>query len=277
MGRRPPFIALAAAVLVACSSGEAAAPPSPVSTVSVGTLPNEPQTVETTSPPDTTTEDTEPSTTEEPTTTRPATRRTTTTVAERPSTATVGRRADGNRLLMIGDSILAATAERYTGEMCARLVPMGWAVEVDAETGRDIDFAMTVLEERLDDGWDAAVIFLGNNYAGPAQYFEQRLTEVLDELSPRPVLLINVTEYERRQAEVNYVIDSVSRRRDDVRVLDWAALTSQDDRLLTGDGLHPSDEGRLALVDLVAEALGRAPRSGDDPECLPTEFDDDRN
>ena len=37
---------------------------------------------------------------------------------------------------MIGDSILASTSRRYTGEMCLGLVPLDWAVEVDAEKSR---------------------------------------------------------------------------------------------------------------------------------------------
>src|SRR5262245_15564757 len=47
---------------------------------------------------------------------------------------------EGTRVLMIGDSIMASTSSRYGGEMCKELVPRGWSVEVDAETGRFIDF-----------------------------------------------------------------------------------------------------------------------------------------
>ena len=41
----------------------------------------------------------------------------------------VGDKVIDNRLLVIGDSIMASTATRYSGLMCDKLVPLGWAVE----------------------------------------------------------------------------------------------------------------------------------------------------
>jgi hypothetical protein len=38
----------------------------------------------------------------------------------------IGPKVSGNRLLMIGDSILASTSSRYGNEMCDALVPLGW-------------------------------------------------------------------------------------------------------------------------------------------------------
>ena len=52
----------------------------------------------------------------------------------------IGEQITGNRVLVIGDSIMASTATRYTGYMCDELVPLGWAVEVEAEPSRFIDF-----------------------------------------------------------------------------------------------------------------------------------------
>ena len=62
--------------------------------------------------------------------------------------ARVGELADGNRMLVLGDSILEATSSRYGGEMCAALVPHGWAVEIDAENGRDAGVGLDVLQDR---------------------------------------------------------------------------------------------------------------------------------
>ena len=143
-------------------------------------------------------------------------------------------------MLMIGDSILAATAERYTGEMCDRLVPMGWAVEVDAQTGSPIEFGHTVLDRRLDAGWDAVVILLGTNYNGNAPAFADALGDMLDELEPIPVLLLTVSEYEERQAEVNYVIRTLGRQHDNVRVLEWSERTADDDSLLAATASTPA-------------------------------------
>ncbi len=57
---------------------------------------------------------------------------------------------DDARVLMIGDSIMASTSSRYGGEMCKELVPRGWDVEMDAESGRFVDFGDRVLDSRLD-------------------------------------------------------------------------------------------------------------------------------
>ncbi len=59
----------------------------------------------------------------------------------------VAERVNGNRLLVIGDSILASTATRYGKELCEALNPIGWSVEVDAEPGRFIDFGNEVAED----------------------------------------------------------------------------------------------------------------------------------
>ncbi len=82
---------------------------------------------------------------------------------------------DGRRVLMIGDSIMASTSRRYGGDMCAELVPRGWEVEIDAETGRFVDFGDRVLDARLDADWDAAVVMLGNNYGADQAVFEEYL------------------------------------------------------------------------------------------------------
>ena len=170
--RRPPFVpsALVALVLVACGSGEAAAP-EPASTVGdVGHLPAASAPLDTgvTVPCD-------------HRASLRRRRRTSHGAAPPPTTTTdrtrcerlepVGRLVDGNRVLVIGDSILASISDRHGGQLCDRLVPRGWAVEVDAETGQHVEYGRQVLRRRLGEGWDAAVVMLGNNYGGdPVAY-----------------------------------------------------------------------------------------------------------
>ena len=80
----------------------------------------------------------------------------------------IGPKVSGNRLLMIGDSIMASTSSRYGNEMCDALVPLGWQVAIEAEASRFAEFGVRVLDQRLnaEAGWDAAVVFLGTNYEG---------------------------------------------------------------------------------------------------------------
>ena len=280
MSRRTPLLALVvvgALGTAACSSGEAAAPLSPAPTVAhVGALPGTMRFGGSTS---TSSSTSSPSTSTTSTTIggarRAGTSTTTSTTSADPGARPVGRLVDGNRLLVIGDSLLASTAQRYGGDMCDQLVPMGWAVEIDAEVGRRIGFADQVLRRRLGAGWDAAVIMLGNNYDGDAPAFGADLEGVLDELAPRPVVLLSVTQFEQDRAEVNYILREQAAQRPNVRVVEWSERTADDDgELLGGDGLHLTDAGRRELVRMTSRALGRAP-SGFDGACLPTRYTDD--
>ena len=272
MHRRPLLLASLALALVACGSGEALSREEPPATVGdVGQLPSE-VVAATSAPPDAAVESTEPAGTTETTAESPSTSVATATAVAGP----VGRVVDGNRLLVIGDSIMASTTQRYGGAMCNRLVPMGWATEIDAESGQHIEFGREVLSERQAAGWDAAVIMLGNNYGGDPQAYADVLTEIVDDLAPRPVVLLTVTEFREDRAEVNFVVRTMAAQHDNVRVVEWAERTrdGRDGGLVSGDGLHLTDAGREELVTMISGALGRAP-AGSEGECLPSGFTDD--
>ena len=176
-----------------------------------------------------------------------------TTVAE-----PIGAKASGNRLLVIGDSIMASVSQRYGGEACAALVPQGWHVEVDAETGRFIDFGQKVLSKRLDAGWDAAIVLLGNNYDSNApDVYQSALHKLLVQLAPRPVGLLTTMLFRPAQIQVNAVIRSEAALFDNVTVVEWADVTEPS---FTGnDNLHLTDSGRAALGLTLALAMGQAP------------------
>jgi lysophospholipase L1-like esterase len=181
--------------------------------------------------------------------------------------------AGGNRLLIIGDSILASTARRYTNDMCEALVPLGWRVELNAETNRFVGFGGEVLSTRLDAGWDAAVVMLGNNYNGDAGAYSNELERIVERLSPRPVVLLTVTEFRDDRREVNDVIRLIAATHEQVFVADWATLTTNDDDLVGFDGLHLTELGRQQIAALVAATVGEAPdRPG---RCLDSSYTDD--
>ena len=190
----------------------------------------------------------------------------------------IGANVEENRVLMIGDSILASTSSRYGNQMCEAVVPLGWQVAVEAEPSRFVDFGNTVLDRVLpddvapEDDWDAAVVFLGSNYRGDAFAYEAELVEILDRLEPRPVLLVTVTEYRPNYVEVNVVIDRLGAERDHVTVLDWKTI-SETPGVLSSDRLHPTDAGRRVLADAVAAALGPVPDGVGD--CLRSAFRND--
>ena len=185
----------------------------------------------------------------------------------------VGANATGNRLLVIGDSILAGTASRYGGAMCGAMVPLGWRVAVEAEAGRPVAFGRSVLSDRLREGWDVAVVFLGTNYGGDKTRYQEDLTRIVQSLAPRPVLLLTATLFRDTMVQVNDAIRLVAAQNPNVTVLDWGAVSTQQG-LLNKDGIHPTDTGRRVLVASVAAAVGPAP-VGQGPACLPSKFTDD--
>lgn len=186
----------------------------------------------------------------------------------------VGGLVDGNRLLLIGDSIMASTSERFGGVLCDVLNDsFGWSVEIHAETGRHIEFSDTVLRERLDPpglaGFDAAAVMLGNNYRGNYDEYTMRLEALIEQLEPMPTILYTLTERHPDHARINEFIRWRSYFHPNVIVIDWARYTGDEpDRLLAGDGLHLTDEGRGRLVMFTAAALGQAPDTIGRPTCI---------
>jgi len=184
----------------------------------------------------------------------------------------VGTVAEGNRVLVIGDSIFAATASRYGGEMCKALVPAGWRVAVEAEPNRFVGFGRKVVTQRLGEGWDAAVVFLGTNYTGGVENYKRDLAWILDEIHPRPTVLLTTSLFREKQKEVNSAVFELAAARTNVTVLDWTAISAQPG-VLAGDRIHPSADGVKILARSVGRALGTAPKSPG--SCLKSQFTDD--
>jgi hypothetical protein len=191
-----------------------------------------------------------------------------------PTDGPIGGRVSGNGVILIGDSVLAGTSSRYGGEMCAALVPLDWRVELDAETGRFIEWGNEVLDARLSAGWDAALIFLGNNFLGDKEQYKFQLERMVNRLAPAPVVLVKVSRYRKDRDLVNEAIDELAAAyADRIEVIDWGALTKADEDLTGRDKLHLSDAGRARLAAEVAAVLGQAPVAPGD--CLSSKFTDD--
>jgi len=196
---------------------------------------------------------------------------TSTPIGSRP--LTVGELSSGPRLLMIGDSIFAAVSRRYSNMACDRLVPLGWQVAVEAERGRFVDLGLRIVKQKLPQGFDAAVVFLGTNYGKKQDVYKEYLDKILDELAPRPVIILTATEYKPFIQEVNSVIEQEVKTRDNLWLVDWREI-SQTPGTLWKDGIHPVDVGNVLLMDSIIKVLGNAP-GGDPGECLKVEFKDD--
>ncbi len=248
-------------LVAACSAVESASPDSHDQTIAgVGVLPGGSPVSEVVEASDAPTVPVSDATTMTTTTTLPA--------------VTIGSMVAGNRLLMIGDSITASAAQRYGGELCKALVPLGWQVEVDAQPSMFIQFGNAVLDKRLSAKWDAAYVFLGTNYGGNQDAYRKQLEKIVKRLAPTPVVLLTVTEFADNRREVNDAILLVSTEYSNVHVLDWGAIAAADaGTILRGDGLHLTDSGRATLAATVAGVMGQAPVQPGD--CLPSSFTND--
>ncbi|MEO7398143.1 MAG: hypothetical protein ABIW84_06225 [Ilumatobacteraceae bacterium] len=263
-------LALGAAAVAGCTVNAAAPDSSPVGTVGdVGKLPGSFGSPVTQAE-DEVVPESEPEIDAEVVVTDSAAPSTETTLAP---PAVIGTKVIGNRLLIIGDSLTASISARYGGQTCDVLVPLGWEVEVDAETGRFIDFGARVLDKRLAAGWDAAVLFLGNNYGEDRGVYQLALHSLLLRLHPRPTVLITTALFRPQQAEVNDSILEEAAMFDDVTVLDWQTISGEDPSLTGDDGLHLSESGRVRLGAELAAVMGAAPKQPG--KCLSTNYHDD--
>lgn len=181
----------------------------------------------------------------------------------------MGPQVGGSRVLMIGDSIMASTSSRYGNEMCDTLTQLGWKVEVEAQSGSFVDFGLKVLGQRLEDGWDTAVVFLGTNYDGNQANYENKMRQIFEGLSPTPFVVLTTALFNPRQQEVNDVIMKLASEFPNVTVLDWGKI-AENNGLIGKDGVHLTADGRSVFAAAIARALEFAPtREG---ECLPIYF-----
>jgi hypothetical protein len=264
MVRREMVAALCAVGLVACSAvgsdGNSAAPTSVavVSTVGVGPLP---PVLSTVALPISTTTSVEPTTTSSTATAAPLVQ--------------LGELVTGNRVLMIGDSILASVSKRYGNEVCRTMTPLGWRVEVEAEVSRFIDFGIIVADKMLEQDWDAVVIFLGTNYNRDANQYFKLMNRLINRFGERPVVVVTVSERNADMVEVNKILRALDETYPNVTIVDWAAATAADPGLLADDLVHPSEIGRLSLAMLLTQRFGTAPPGSGKGRCLDQVFVDD--
>lgn len=254
--------AVLATTAVGCAGDESAAPPVIVvpETVAIGGMPG---------PLSDTTLPTLPTVSNQSSTT------TTTEVVAEPITGPLVDVVLDHRLLLIGDTALAATTPRSGGILCDVVTGFGWDVEIEAEPGRSIDFADVVLDAVSIEDWDVVGLMFGHHLTETVADFEQRLDAVLERLDGRPVILYTVAETGDDQAAVNRVLRDRERSRPNVVIVDWAdAARIEPDVLLDEGGPRPSDEGAGRLALFTAALLSQTP-DGEPGTCLDAVFTDD--
>ncbi len=235
-----------------------------------------PETVELGAFPEPPTDETEP--VAPPTTVVIETSTSTTTPPPEQIVAPVGDVVDGNRVLLIGDTVIAATAPRFGGAMCDALEAFGWQAEIAAEVGRFVEFGASVVDARVtpdEPEWDVVGIMLGNHFDGDVAQFEAELDALVSSLSPRPMIVYTLVEDDTFQASLNEIIRDLPSRYSNVLLVDWAKIVADEPDVLTDDtpsGL--SEEGRRRLALFTVAALGEPPTI-EGAGCVPPVFVDD--
>ena len=185
----------------------------------------------------------------------------------------IGPQIKGNRVLMIGDSILASTSSRYNNEMCDTLTKLGWQVAIEAQAGEFISFGAKVLGRRWEEGWDTAVVFLGTNNDDNMAEYEEKLREMFDVLSQNPFVVLTTAEFRPKQLQINEIIKRVADEYGNVTVLDWAAV-ARNNGLVGRDGVHLTADGRAVFATAIARSLEFS-NDRNSGQCLRSVFDDD--
>lgn len=189
-----------------------------------------------------------------------------------PSSGPLGAQVEGNRVLIIGDSIVASTARRYGNEMCDTLKPLGWQVAVEAEPGRFAEFGVRVLEARRSAIWDVVIIYLGTNYDGNSSSLRRNFEKMFDLSRDSATLVLTTGEFRTAQREVNETIVDVAAEYDHVQVLDWSPVMALRGMTIR-DRIHLTPTGRAILAQAIGRALDYAPYR--EASCLDPRFRDD--
>jgi hypothetical protein len=185
---------------------------------------------------------------------------------------------DDARVLMIGDSVLEATTFNDPDDLDRYVATLGWQIWVDAERGRHMAQAESLLKTILTDDppWQppvvpqSVVLMLGNNYDETREDFVDALRGVLDELrAARRIVMFTVPLYKPNQADVNEELRAAAARDPRIILVDWERFSREWQGVLRSDGLHPNERGSSLLAQLIGLALGPAPGL-DHPVDLPT-------
>jgi hypothetical protein len=274
---RVAVIGIGVVVIAACGDDDVSTLPSIVDvpeTVAMGVLPeqlSDAPTLPAPPPPPTTAP--EVSTSSTPASANP----------EGPIEGPIGELVDGNRILLVGDSILASAAPRNGGQLCDALVLFGWAAEIDAVSDRGIDFAAGVLDARLtddedqEDDWDVVALAFGSDVDGDdadaVAEFGTELGELVERVAPRPVLLYTLVDESEDRAAVNDVIRAQPPSHPNVLVIEFADAGDDGVPVVTDSGRALTDDGMKRFSIRTAAAVGDAPGDGDGA-CLPSEYED---
>jgi lysophospholipase L1-like esterase len=173
---------------------------------------------------------------------------------------TIDPAVSDKRLFLLGDSVMASLAPRYTDEARQVIEPLGWQLTLDAEVSRSPLGAYQELKKRQRDIPQVVVILIGHNYGGNLPVVTQQFHDIMGQLTmaTKIVFLLN-EEFKKSIADVNDVIRDLAATDSRIHLVDW-------DTISTGpgfrgpDNVHLTPLGAKLLAVIIAQSVGAAPR-----------------
>jgi lysophospholipase L1-like esterase len=156
------------------------------------------------------------------------------------------------RVVLIGDSVMAALNPDYTNAARKVIGAGGWNVVIDAKVNRTTTQGAQVARARRAEETDSVVLMLGHNDGGTPSVFLRRATAVLDALKAVPHVYW-LTMREPRYAGANQMLRSLARRHPNVRLIDWAHQSKPS--WTAKDGLHLNGAGATGMATLILVSL----------------------
>ena len=149
-------------------------------------------------------------------------------------------------IAMAGDSIMLGAKDEIEKRLGDDIV--------DATVSRQFLDAPGVVADLLRRTNPPQVVIIGLGTNGPVQ--AHHFDEVMEIVgSETLVAFINVRVPRDWEATSNGEIVEGVDRYDNAILIDWFAATDARDELFAGDGLHPSQAGRVVLADLIAGTI----------------------
>jgi lysophospholipase L1-like esterase len=164
------------------------------------------------------------------------------------------------RLFLLGDSVMASLAARYTDQGRHVLEPLGWQLTLDAEVSRSPLGALQELKKRQRDIPEVVVILIGHNYGGNLPVVTQQFHDIMGQLTkPKKIVFLLNEEFKRSIADVNNVIRDLATADPRIHIVDWNTV-SEGPGFRGPDNVHLTPLGAELLAVIVAQAVGAAPR-----------------
>jgi lysophospholipase L1-like esterase len=156
------------------------------------------------------------------------------------------------RVLLIGDSVMAALDPAYTDAAATVIGAAGWNVVIDARVNRTTAQGVDVARARRAQETDSVVVMLGHNDGATPSVFARRATAVLEQLKRVPRVYW-LTMREPRYAGANHVLRTLVRPYPNLHLVDWAHTVKPG--WTAKDGLHLNGAGATGMATLILTSL----------------------